>query len=234
MKCLILDCGGVLAYSRTGDWCTPLRLEEFLGPRIRDLQTPRGVQARREASIWLDETRIVPDLEAERHLRFKYLRSLDRSMGWGLSVQALDTLADDFTYNADRFAWFDGVDEWLARWKRDHALGLLSDAMPSTLDFLKRRGILSLFDAAVISTRVGAIKPDPRMYAAVVGALDVRPRDCLFVDDRADNVRGAVAAGMRAVQMAHPEFYPDALWEGPVAGDFRALDRLIRGEEAGR
>ena len=42
------------------------------------------------------------------------------------------------------------------------------------------------------------LKPDPAIYALALARFGVRAADALFVDDRADNVAGAEAAGMRA------------------------------------
>ena len=57
----------------------------------------------------------------------------------------------------------------------------------------------TLFDAVVISGEVGLRKPDPEIYAMAARDLGVEPRQCVFVDDIAANVRGAVAAGMVGV-----------------------------------
>ena len=65
------------------------------------------------------------------------------------------------------------------------------------------------------------------MYEAILQKLNAEPADCLFVDDRAANLEGAIAAGMKAVQMARPAFLPEVLWDGPVVDSFEALDRLI-------
>ena len=51
----------------------------------------------------------------------------------------------------------------------------------------------------VDATHTGILKPDPRAYAAVVEALGVPARDCVFVDDQPRNVEGARRAGMQAV-----------------------------------
>ena len=99
--------------------------------------------------------------------------------------------------------------------------------MPSILKFMEQYGIYGFFDALVISTQVGAIKPDPRMYEALLNALDARPEDSLFVEDRPCNLEGAVKAGMHAVQMARSEFLPAELWDGPVARDLEHLNRLL-------
>ena len=57
----------------------------------------------------------------------------------------------------------------------------------------------TLFDAVVISGEVGRRKPDPAIYALAAKDLGVALAECVFVDDIAANVRGAVAAGMVGV-----------------------------------
>jgi epoxide hydrolase-like predicted phosphatase len=60
----------------------------------------------------------------------------------------------------------------------------------------------ALFDAVVISGEVGLRKPDPAIYALAARELGVAPGECVFVDDIAANVRGAVAAGMVGIHHA--------------------------------
>ena len=171
MKCLIFDCGGVIVYPRLGEWNLPFGIFDILGTRARDIYTARYVLAQRQAAAqWLDESRLVATVEEERRLRREYIRSLNALMGWQMTEAEVSALTDDFTDNIRRFGFFEDVKPWLERWKERYRLGVLSDAMPSTLEFLRRYGILDLFDAAVISTHVGATKPDPRMYAAVLDA----------------------------------------------------------------
>ena len=227
MKHLIFDCGGVLVYPRLGEWNLPFGAAKILGPRAKDLLTAKYLIAYREAVKWLDETQIVPNVDAERRLRREFIMDMDVRMGWHMSFDEINRLTDDFTDNIDRYGFFSDLKPWLTQWKQRYSLGLLSDAMPSILVFLERYGIRDLFDAAVISTQVGAIKPDPRMYAAILDALRADPADCLFVDDRICNLEGAIAAGMKAVQMARSEFLPEKLWDGPVARNFEALNALL-------
>ena len=74
----------------------------------------------------------------------------------------------------------------------------------------------------MFSTDVGALKPDPAMYARILSLLGARAEDCLFVDDLPRNLRGAEKAGMRAVQMARAEGVER--WDGPVVTDFAELE----------
>lgn len=227
MKHLIFDCGGVLVYPRLGDWSLPFGTARILGERARFIYTGKYLQAHRECAFWLDESRLVADVEEERRLRREYLRAMNLRMDWYMTLDEINRLTDDFTDNIRRYGFFDDVTPWLTRWKERYSLGVLSDAMPSILEFLKQYGIYDLFDALVISTQVGALKPDPRMYAAILEALQARAEDCLFVDDKPCNLEGAVRAGMRAVQMARSECLPAERWDGPTVRDFAELDRLL-------
>jgi epoxide hydrolase-like predicted phosphatase len=66
-----------------------------------------------------------------------------------------------------------------------------------------------LFDAVVISGRVGMRKPEPAIFAHTAELLDLRPGECVMVDDLARNVHAAVAAGMVAVH--HQDYEATAL-----------------------
>lgn len=228
MKNLIFDAGGVLVWPRLGQWNLPFRAAEILGPeRAADLTTDRFNHARDRLLYWLDESRLVTDLEHERLLRRGFVLELNRAMGWHMSDAEITALTDDFTDNINRYGFFDDLVPWLTRWSKQYRLAVLSDAMPSIILFLEQYGIAPLFSEIVISTHVGATKPDPRMYAEVLRRLNADPADCLFVDDRACNVEGAVRCGLRAVQMSRPEFPADPLWDGPVARSFSELNTYL-------
>lgn len=49
------------------------------------------------------------------------------------------------------------------------------------------------------SCRLGAAKPDPRVFQLVLRNLDVQPGEVLFIDDRAENTHAARELGMRTI-----------------------------------
>jgi putative hydrolase of the HAD superfamily len=57
-----------------------------------------------------------------------------------------------------------------------------------------------LFDAVVISGRVGLRKPDERIFRHTADLFGIEPTQCVVVDDLPQNVAGAVAAGMVGVR----------------------------------
>jgi putative hydrolase of the HAD superfamily len=89
-----------------------------------------------------------------------------------------------------------------------HRLGILSNINPLHWGFicdgrfplLQRAGEPGgPFEMTVLSYEVGAMKPDPRIYAAAAARAGVPAGELFFVDDRAENVAGALAAGLDAV-----------------------------------
>jgi epoxide hydrolase-like predicted phosphatase len=71
------------------------------------------------------------------------------------------------------------------------------DLRPLITDVLK---IADAFDAIIISSEVGVMKPDPPIYGHVLQELGVAPNEAVFVDDALRNVEGARAIGMHAIQ----------------------------------
>lgn len=57
-------------------------------------------------------------------------------------------------------------------------------------------GLDELFDAVVISDRVGLRKPDPAIYELAASKIGLPPGDCLFVDDTEANLPAAHDLGM--------------------------------------
>jgi putative hydrolase of the HAD superfamily len=65
---------------------------------------------------------------------------------------------------------------------------------------LTQVGLADHVDLVVASSSIPAAKPDPRAFRHVVDALAVRPDQAVMVGDSLDHdVRGALAAGLRAV-----------------------------------
>jgi len=67
-----------------------------------------------------------------------------------------------------------------------------------------------LFDAVVISGRIGMRKPEPEIFLHTCTQLDLPPGRCVMVDDLPHNVTGAVAVGMVAV---HHRTYAETVTE---------------------
>jgi FMN phosphatase YigB (HAD superfamily) len=56
------------------------------------------------------------------------------------------------------------------------------------------------FDYVCFSAEVQLAKPEAAIFEACLKVVRSRPEECLFIDDRAENVEAARALGMQAVQ----------------------------------
>lgn len=82
-------------------------------------------------------------------------------------------------------------------WRRQCKIGLLSNApLPFFRTLVARGDIERHFDATVVSSEIGHAKPDPAMYLAILEKLGVTPGEALMIDDREENVTGAIKVGM--------------------------------------
>ena len=209
---LILDAGGVIVYPALGSWRYGVAMTQ--SPVIAPTLGGEAYTRAHAACAHLAREDVA--------MRRAYLEAMNARVPWDLPPQELDALARDFVENPRRMGVYADAAKYLPRFQSRFGLGLLSDTMPSLRRVLECAGLWRYFDAHVFSTDVGALKPDPAMYARILELLGARAQDCLFVDDLERNLRGAQAAGMRAVQMARSE--DAALWSGPVVHDFAELE----------
>jgi putative hydrolase of the HAD superfamily len=61
--------------------------------------------------------------------------------------------------------------------------------------------VMTLFDVIVESSRVGVRKPEPRFYELACELLEVRPPECVFLDDLGVNLKPARAMGMTTIKV---------------------------------
>ena len=84
--------------------------------------------------------------------------------------------------------------------ERGHRLFFLSNMPAPYADHLEAaHPFVGWFEAGVFSSRVGLIKPEPAMFALAERRFGVGGDALLFIDDVAQNVEAAKAAGWQAV-----------------------------------
>lgn len=95
-----------------------------------------------------------------------------------------------------------GAGDGLARLVSVYTLGIVSDTGLAQDRLLAEDQLLSLFKATVYSMDVGHAKPRPEPFAAALRALGTAPAETLHVgDNERTDIRGALAAGLRAVRV---------------------------------
>jgi 2-haloacid dehalogenase len=85
-----------------------------------------------------------------------------------------------------------------------HAAGVRVFALTNWSDelfpvALDRFGFLGLFEDIVVSGAEALAKPDPRIFAVLAERTGLPLASCVFVDDKAENVTAAQAAGLDGI-----------------------------------
>lgn len=80
----------------------------------------------------------------------------------------------------------------------------------------QRLSFLPLVDGAVISYEVQIVKPEPGIYEALLTKYGLKAEECLFLDDRADNIEAAKQLGFHGIVV---ESYSQAVTE---------LDKILK------
>ena len=76
--------------------------------------------------------------------------------------------------------------------------GLISNSWGTGIDYDPSL-LDELFNAVVISGDVGMHKPEPAIFLLGAERLELRPEECVFVDDLRENCAGAEEVGMCAI-----------------------------------
>ena len=120
--------------------------------------------------------------------------------GSSLSDEQLQTLWDSDTdlWTQPNQPMIDWAERLQRAGTRTGILSNLGDAM--TTGVLARLPWLGGFDHHVWSHTLLLTKPEPAIYRAAAEGLQTEMGSILFVDDREDNIAGAVAVGMQAIQ----------------------------------
>jgi len=101
----------------------------------------------------------------------------------------------------------DAVRRLAARWP----LGLASSSPPVLIDaVLDGAGLRDCFAVTMSTEEVAHGKPAPDIYLAVTERLGHRPQRCAAVEDSANGLRSAAAAGLRVIAVPHPRYPPGA------------------------
>ena len=101
----------------------------------------------------------------------------------------------------------DGVRRMARRWP----LAVASSSPPELIDAgLDALGVSPLVGVRVSSETAGAGKPDPQVYLEACRLLGVAPTDATAIEDSANGIRAAHAAGMKVVAIPQEPHVPDA------------------------
>jgi len=83
--------------------------------------------------------------------------------------------------------------------------GLISNAWNGLRNYILREKFDDAFEYMVISSEVGAAKPDPKIFQIALEQLQVRASEAVFVDDFIENIEACEKVGMKGIHFRDVE-----------------------------
>jgi len=202
IKGILFDAGDTLLKPKSGHWFVPPNFDSILDDRgIESPDLGEVHAALGRAARYLDDNHSVQTIKEEfdqfvsyYNLVFEYLELENRGR------EVCRALAHDMVYNEQKFDLFDDTLEQIERfYNENYRLGIVSDTWPSLERVFDYHGLLRFFETFTISSRLGCLKPDERMFRHPLEALGLAPECLVFVDNASINVEKAEEVGMRGV-----------------------------------
>ena len=142
-------------------------------------------------------------------------RCMAEALGAEMSSHKLDEIfADLYSHYARPDAWtvLPDVVPALTALHKEHRLFVLSNFDRRLRSILAGHDLARFFDSMIISSEVGASKPNALIFKAAARVAGASPHDCLHIgDDEQLDVEGARAAGFAACLVRRPGFGLEAI-----------------------
>ena len=88
----------------------------------------------------------------------------------------------------------------MGKLKQHYRLAALTTISKEWLEYKRKKyNPDSYFEVIVSSGYSGLTKPDPRIYRMVIARLNVKPEQCLFIDDAQKTLPPAEKLGMKTI-----------------------------------
>ena len=179
-KTIIFDLGGVLVHLDWDQVCAPLaRLSDLSYDAVLE-EVANGPIVRSSMLGSLSPQEFHEALCAKIHVDIPYDQFTELWNGLLSADEKMTTLVEELGSG--------------------HRLVLASntDAIHFTYS-QKYFDVLRAFDRFFLSFEMGLLKPDPAYFQHVLRGLQAAPGDCIFIDDRPENVQSARETGINAL-----------------------------------
>ncbi len=190
VRAVIFDLDGVILDSEQLWNEVKRRVADERGGRWLD-EAPRAMMGMSspEWSAYMHDRLAVPDEPEE----------INRAVVAGMH----DALAADLPLLAGAREAVTAIGE---RWP----LALASSSNREIIDrVLALAGLAEAFRATVSSEEVARGKPAPDVYLDAAAKLEAEPGECVAIEDSANGIRSAAAAGMAVVAVPNPHYPPE-------------------------
>jgi len=111
-----------------------------------------------------------------------------------------------YTKEFEKYTGFnDDVVEIVKELKKKFILAVLSNTYEYHAKLNEKDPRFRLFDLIIFSHRVGMRKPDREIYEHILKRLNIKPDECIFIDDLPKNVEAAKNMGIKGILFQNAE-----------------------------
>ncbi|MGH4122465.1 MAG: HAD-IA family hydrolase [Clostridium sp.] len=191
---VIFDAGGVLLYIKRKRNDIAKNLLLSMGYEIETINRALKVGLAFDDKYFSNQTWIY-NWKEEKDWLLGHYKAIAKSVD-----EHSDYLGDKLfmlTFDTNEYALYPEVIDILETLKENYELGIISNALPSldwSFDTLKIR---KYFKNIIISAYEGVDKPDKAIYVSGVRKLGCKFEECIFIDDKIENVEAAESLGMK-------------------------------------
>ena len=171
-----------------------------------EFQAPRQQLAERLGIEYDDLVKIVFDSDSGIKATMGEISSDEH---WDSVMKRLKRPASELGSIRDEFFAGDILDRTLLDYLRSlrgkYKTGLISNAWGDLCDFIVREKFDDAFDKMIISSEVGAAKPEPKIFQIALEQFGVKPNEAVFVDDFLINIEGCEKVGIKGIHFKDSE-----------------------------
>ncbi len=184
---IVFDFGGVLVEYNFRRFFSDILGSEEQGEFFLDNVFPANVNA---------------DMDRGEHEPRYFIEQQQRL--WPDYRQALDVF---FTRYTDIFTREpEGMRQLMLDLKaRGYRLLGLSNWSSKVYEVMEKFDIFNLLDGYLLSKDVHQLKPEPEIYHSFLQHFGVSPEECVFIDDKMENIVGAHRVGMYGITFTHTD-----------------------------
>jgi HAD superfamily hydrolase (TIGR01509 family) len=142
----------------------------------------------------------------------EWARYLSDDLGVDLPPQAIAAVVIERmqAHYRDQVPLMPGAAGAVRRLATNWPLGLASSSPPALIEVvLAAPGLRGHFRSVLSTEQVARGKPAPDVYLAAAAQLGFDPGRCAAVEDSANGLRSAAAAGFEVIAVPHPRYPPD-------------------------
>lgn len=194
---IILDFGKVVAGPGKDGWFIPPRFHEYVKLNIKELDQLKEEINKNDSFLQMPMLN-----ESDEFLCFSMLyRTVLTKIGYQVDDYIIESLADDWTYNDDKFHFYPNIREELEYLTKKYKLLMLTDNWPSVFRIMHNKDLYKYFQRIYVSSMYLCDKSGKKFFEYPIKDYILDGKNTIFIDDSVDNLNVALSVGLTPILM---------------------------------